>query len=93
MNPHGFKPDNEEKLEYMKHSIVKYQINVILLSLLDYKQISIMTDSIESKLKQVHYKLELYITDSTDHSNVKSNYLPGRTISARWCEITKYINK
>ena len=47
MNPHEFRSDDKEKIEQIRQSIQKYQIDTILLSSLDYKWISTTKDKME----------------------------------------------
>jgi len=80
MNPRGFGPNNNEKVEMMIQSIIEYQIDGILLSALDQKWSSNKIDRLKNAFKKVNQEVEIIASDSGQEARTENGYLPKGTL-------------
>ena len=81
MNPRGFGPDNEEKVEMMKKSIREFNIDRVLLSSPDQKWSTAKIDRLKRTFKQINKDVEIIATDSGQSARTEKGYLPGGTLN------------
>jgi len=79
LNPRGFGPDNEEKMEMMVEAAKKMEIDGILLSSPDRKWSTNMIDKIKRKFKKLNKEINVITSDSGQSPRTEKGYLPGGT--------------
>ena len=81
MNPRGFGPNHNEKVEMMIQSMIEYQIDGILLSAPDQKWLSNKIDRLKHAFKKVNQEVEIIASDSGQEARTENRYLPGGTMN------------
>ena len=93
VNPRGFGPDKEEKVNMLKKAIVDYEIDVVLLSGTDRKWNESTMIRMKRMMKSVNKNVELIASDSGEDTKLSGGYLPGGTLSILTGRIAGIINK
>ena len=93
MNPNGFGPKNIEKLEMMCQKVGELEINLILLSMPNWRWTISRTENLIRRFKNINKNIEVITTGSGEKSNNTSGWLPDRIIAIVIGRIVGMIEK
>jgi len=77
LNPWGFGPDNDEKMEMMVAAAQKLEIDGIILSSPDRKLSTSMIDRVKRKFKKINKEIDMITLDSRKSPRTEKGYLLG----------------
>ena len=77
LNPHGFDPWNDYKMNLFQEAIERLNIDIILLNEINLKCNTINRNKMIQRMKKLGRETKLFISDSEEWNTTKYNYLPG----------------
>ena len=81
LNPQGFGPDNDKKMEMIVAAVQKLEIDGIMLSSPDRKWSTSMIDRVKRKFKKLNKEIAMITLDSGQSPRIEKGYLPGGTVN------------
>jgi len=81
MNPNGFGPDSEEKVEMMCQKAKEMEIDIIMLSSPDRRWTKTRIERLRRKFQRVHKTVEILASDSGEKDESVNGWLPGGTVT------------
>ena len=80
LNPRGFGPKNNEKINMLKKAMNDYKIDIVLMSSTDRKWNELREETIKRKIKPINKNVEVVVSDSGEQTKTDNRYLPGGTL-------------
>jgi len=81
LNPRGFGPDKEEKVEMMLEAIKRYDLDGVMLSSTDRKWSSTSIKQMKRIFRRISPEIEIATSDSGQEARTARGYLPGGTLT------------
>ena len=81
LNPHGFGPEMNEKINMLKEVIVNMQIDAILFSAPDRKWSTSKVDYLKCRLSPIDKNIAIIISDTGQNAKTRSGFLPRGVVS------------
>jgi len=81
LNPHGFGPEMNEKINMLKEAIISMEIDVILLSAPDRRWTKSKIEFLRKRLVSIDKNIEIITSDIGQKTKTTTGYLPGGVVS------------
>ena len=81
VNPHGFGPEDKEKIDNLRKKANTNSIDCLLFSLIDRIQNTTNKSKIKRKLQSINQNKEINTADSGRYEEVKNQFMPGGIMS------------
>ena len=93
INPYRFSPDKVEKVNMLKQSCIKNQIECCLFSSTDCRQMVLIKERMQNEFRQITNNAMIITSNSGDDSLVVNTQLPGGTMSIIWGKYQYFVNQ
>ena len=93
LNPHGCKPSDTMKMNDLKTSITKYNIDVLLMNEVNTKWNTVNISKMERWMRGISRGAKMFTADSKEWNVTNNDYLPGGVMSMFFERCGSFIEK